>query len=297
MRRLTPLCFLALALTGSAGVLPGQAAQKIRRGMAADSNIVIKIWNPAGSLKLVAWDRDSLHVEGSVPKGLSAPFFFGGSARGAKFGIEEIMSKGGPPPVTMVAYVPRGSRVSAKTVDATLEVDNVSGYYTSVSGSIRVSGTLRELQVESLRGAIDIDVRSPWVRVQGGEGDATIRGTVEDLAASTVAGRLTVQVSGAARARLETMTGDLTSRVALQPHGNLELDSHAGTVELVLEPGSRVDVEATTVAGEIKNQFDKRRPQPGRGGKGASFTFATDPAGARVIVRTYKGTIVVRRGA
>lgn len=296
MRRLTRLCCFALAMGISAGLLPAQATETIRRGMAADSNIVIKVWNPAGSLKLVAWDRDSLHVEGTGPKGASVAFFFGGSARGVKFGIEEI-AKGGPPAVTMVAHVPRGSRVSAKTVDAPIEVDNVSGYYTSVSGSIRVSGSLRELQVESLRGAIDIDVRSPWVRVQGGEGDATIRGAVDDLAASTVAGRLTVQVSGAARARLETMTGDLTSRVALQPHGNLELDSHAGTVELVLDPGSRVDVEATTVAGEIKNQFDKRRPQPGRAGKGATFTFATDPAGARVIVRTYKGTIVVRRGA
>jgi hypothetical protein len=295
MRRLTTLCFFALAMCSSAGVLPAQAVQKISRGMAADSNIVVKIWNPTGTLKLVAWDRDSLHVEGTGPKG--APFFFGGSARGAKFGIEEVMAKGGPPAVTMVAYVPRGSRVSAKTVDATIEADNVSGYYTTVSGSIRVSGSLRELQVESLRGAIDIDVRAPWVRVQGGEGDASIRGAIEDLAASTVAGRLTVQVSGAARARLETMTGDLTSRVAMQPYGNLELDSHAGTVELVLDPESHVDVEATTVAGEIKNQFDKRRPQPGRAGKGAIFTFATDPAGARVIVRTYKGTIVVRRGA
>ncbi len=261
--------------------------------MAVDSNVVVKIWNPSGTLKLVAWDRDSLHVEGTSAKWAS--FFFGGVRGGVKFGIEETMVKGELPKAALIAYVPRGSRVSAKTVDATIEVAHVSGYYTTVSGSIRVSGSLRELQVESLRGAIDLDVRAPWVRVQGGEGDATIRGAIDDLAASTVAGRLTVQVSDAARARLETMTGDLTAQVAVQPSGNLELDSHAGTVELVLDPGSRVDVDATTVAGEIRNQFDKRRPQAGRAGKGATLTFATDPSGARVMVRTYKGTIVVRR--
>jgi hypothetical protein len=292
MRLTLILAFVAVA---AAGFPPADAGAQLRRGMAVDSNVVIKVWNPSGSLRFVAWDHDSLHVEGTGPKW--APFFFGGSRESVKFGIEEDMVKGELPKTNMVVHVPRASRVSAKTVDAAIEVDNVTGYYTTVSGGVRVVGTLRELQVESLRGTVDLDVRAPWVRVMGGEGDAVIRGAVEDLAASTVAGRLTVEVSAAGRARLETMTGNLTARVAVRPQGNMELDSHAGTVELVLEPSARVDVDATTVAGEIRNQFDKRSPQPGRGGKGATFSFATDPGGARVIVRTYKGTIIVRRGA
>ncbi len=295
MRRLTSSFILAFTALIALSLAPTTGATQIRRGMAVDSNVVVKVWNPSGSLKLVAWDRDSLHVEGTGPKW--APFFFGGVRGGVKFGIEEEKTKGELPRVALVVYVPRASRVSAKTVDATIEVDNVSGYYTTVSGAIRVTGALRELQVESLRGSSEVEVRAPWVRIMGGEGDATIRGAIEDLAASTVAGRLTVDVTGASRARLETMTGALTSHVAVLPNGSLELDSHAGTVELILDPNARVDVDATSVAGKIDNQFDKRRPQPGRGGKGASFSFATDPAGARVVVRTYKGTIVVKKGA
>jgi hypothetical protein len=286
---------LALVVATIVGTAPTSSAAQIRRGMAVDSNVVVKIWNPSGTLRLVAWDRDSLHVEGTAPKWAS--FFFGGVRGSVKFGIEEDMMKGEVPKAAFVVYLPRGSRVSAKTVDGALDVDNVSGYYTTVSGAIRVNGTLRELQVESLRGTIELDVRAPWVRIMGGEGDATVRGAIEDLAASTVAGRLTTDVKDAARARLETMTGNLTAHVTLQPRGSLELDSHAGTVELALDAAARVDIEATTVAGEIRNQFDKRRPLPGRGGKGATLAFATDPAGARVVVRTYKGTIVIRRGA
>jgi DUF4097 and DUF4098 domain-containing protein YvlB len=284
---------IALTIAAFSAIAPLRGGAQIRRGMAVDSNVVVKIWNPSGTLKLVAWDRDSLHVEGTTAKW--AAFFFSGLRESVKLGIEETTVKGELPKAALIVYVPRGSRVSAKTVDAGLEAENVSGYYTTVSGAIRVSGSLRELQVESLRGAIDLDVRAPWVRVMGGEGDATIRGAIEDLAASTVAGRLTVELSDATRARLETMTGNLISRVAVQPHGNLELDSHAGTVELVLDPASRVDIDATTVSGAIRNQVDKRIPQPGRGGKGASLTIATDASGARVIVRTYKGTIIVRR--
>jgi len=290
--RLTAILAFVAAVSAFAA---SPAAAQIRRGLAVDSNVVVKVWNPSGSLRLVAWDRDSLHVEGTAPKW--APFFFGGMRGSVKFGIEEEIVKGELPRAALVVYVPRGSRVSAKTVDAGIDVEHVSGFYTTASGDIRVAGALRELQVESLRGTVDLDVRAPWVRVMGGEGDATIRGNIEDLAASTVAGRLTVNVSAAARARLETMTGTLTSRVSVVPNGSLELDSHAGTVELILEAGARVDVDATTVAGEIRNQFDKRVPQPGRGGKGASFSFATDPSGARVVVRTYKGTIIVRRAA
>lgn len=292
MRRLITSSLTALALVLLVGV--EARAVQIRRGMAVDSNVVVKVWNPSGTLKLVAWDRDSLHVEGTAPKW--AQFFFSGVRGGVKFGIEEDV-KGELPKVAMTVWVPRGSRVSAKTVDATIEVDNVSGYYTTVSGGMRVTGSLRELQVESLRGAIDVDVRAPWVRVMGGEGDASIRGTVDDLAAATVAGRLTVNVGAATRARLETMTGDLVAQVALQAQGSLELDSHAGTVELVLAHNARVDIDATTVAGEIRNLFDDRRAQPGRAGKGATLTIATDPAGARVVIRTYKGAIVLRRGA
>jgi hypothetical protein len=281
---LAPLAFLVAADT---------AAAQIRRGMAVDNNVVVKVWNPSGSLRLVAWDRDSLHVDGTAPKW--APFFFAGDRGSVKFGIEETSVKGELPKVVMTVFLPRGSRVSAKTVDGAIEVEHVTGYYTTVSGSIRVMGSLRELQVESLRGPIDLDVRAPWVRVMGGEGDATIRGAVEDLAAATVAGRLTVELSSSNRTRLETLTGHLISRVAVQPHGNLELDSHAGTVELILDASARVDVDATTVAGEILNQVDKRVPQPGRGGKGATFSFATDASGARVVIRTYKGTIILRR--
>jgi DUF4097 and DUF4098 domain-containing protein YvlB len=281
------LALLAASLT------PSHAAAQIHRGLAVDSNAVIKVWNPSGTLRLVAWDRDSVHVEGTAPKW--APFFFGGTRESVKFGIEEDMVKGELPKAALVVYVPRASRVTARTVDASIEVDNVSGFFNTAAGAVRVVGTLRELQVESLRGSVDVEVRAPWVRIMGGEGDATVRGTIEDLAASTVAGRLTVQVSAAGRARLETMTGDLTARVALEPQGSMELDSHAGTVELILDQGARVDVDASTVAGEIRNQFDTRQPQRGKGGKGASFSFATDPAGARVVVRTYKGTIVIRQ--
>lgn len=165
MRRLITSFLTALALVLLVGV--EARAVQIRRGMAVDSNVVVKVWNPSGTLKLVAWDRDSLHVEGTAPKW--AQFFFSGVRGGVKFGIEEDV-KGELPKVAMTVWVPRGSRVSAKTVDATIEADNVSGYYTTVSGGMRVTGSLRELQVESLRGAIDVDVRAPWVRVMGGEG-------------------------------------------------------------------------------------------------------------------------------
>jgi hypothetical protein len=289
--RLTLISVTALLATTFTSSLSGA---QIRRGLAVDSNAVIKVWNPSGSLRLVAWDRDSVHVEGTAPKW--AAFYFGGTRESVKFGIEEDAPKGELPISALVVHVPRGSRVTARTVDATIDVDNVSGFYYTASGAVRALGTLRELQVESLRGTVDVDVRAPWVRIMGGEGDATVRGTIEDLAASTVAGRLTAQVSDAGRARLETMTGDLLARVALQPKGSMELDSHAGAVTLEVAQGARVDVDASTVAGEIRNQFDKRQPQRGKGGKGASFTFATDPNGARVVVRTYKGTIVIQRG-
>ena len=56
------------------GAVAGQ--QAIDRGAVVASDVRLKIWVPAGSVRLTGWDHDSLHVRGLVDGGT---LFLGGS--------------------------------------------------------------------------------------------------------------------------------------------------------------------------------------------------------------------------
>ena len=86
--------------------------------------VPLKIYNPAGSVRVMAWDRDSIVVRGpSRPTG----FFFGGSPMALKFGVNEFMFGVEEPrgdtakAAHLVVWVPRHSQVAVKTASASIE--------------------------------------------------------------------------------------------------------------------------------------------------------------------------------
>src|SRR3954462_5963428 len=81
--------------------------------------VVFKIWNPAGHIRLVAWNRDSVVVRGRVAK--HENFFFAGDSEGVKLGIERHWTTGNAASSDFVVYLPSRGRVSVKTVSASIE--------------------------------------------------------------------------------------------------------------------------------------------------------------------------------
>src|SRR5829696_8032170 len=59
---------LSVFLAASAGAQTA-ADGPVLGAKPARATTAFKIWLPAGSLRLVGWDRDSIHVRGRVPKG------------------------------------------------------------------------------------------------------------------------------------------------------------------------------------------------------------------------------------
>ena len=271
---------------------PAAAQTPISRGIAVNRDVGVKIWIPAGSIRLIGWDRDSLHVEGTIGKGDT--FFFGGAGSGAKFGVDEPPAGRVAQPVRLTAYVPRNGRVSVRTVSASTEASDVSGWFNTVSGDLHLSGTAQEVQAEAIDGSIYLTVTSPYARVRTGSGTLSVGGRIEDLVASTVSGPLTVTAGGLARARFESVTGPIILEAPVDRAASIDVDNHNGSVELRLPSSVAADFDLTSVAGSIANFFDKRPPTTGRQGRGQELSFYTDPKGARIVVRTFKGTITLR---
>src|SRR5262249_44840801 len=151
-----------------------------------------------------------------------------------------------------VINVPRRAEISIKTVDATITGEGVGGWFYTVSGAIRLSGDAEHVEAESIRGDVDLDVTSMLVKARTGRGHMTVRGSPEDVDASTVSGPLDVTSPAIRRGRFSSVTGNLRYEANPVPGSIFDFSDHAGTVDLLLPRSASSRLDLSTVAGFIQ---------------------------------------------
>jgi hypothetical protein len=288
------LAWLALFGALTTHALGAQQAGTVNEARAVDPTVSIRIFNLYGSIRVIGWDVDSLHVTG--PLSLGERFFVGGGRQGMKLGVEsaeERTVRG----AHLVVHVPRRARVWVKTASAEIDVSGVTGGLDlySVGARIRVSGDPRELNAEAMDGDIEIAGSPAWLRAKTASGAITVKGTADDAGLSTVSGAIAVTGGRITRGRFESVTGDVRFDGDFDRGGSFTFDTHSGAVTLALPPTVAADFDLTSIAGVVANALSPAQPVAGRGMRGNELHFATDPGGARVTVRTFKGTITLRR--
>jgi hypothetical protein len=246
---------------------PLAAQQKVERRIAIAPDASIRITNMAGLTRITGWDADSIAVTGSIAPG--AGFFFGGRGQVAKLGV----------------FVKSGT--------ANIEVTGLRGEVecVSVSGSIRVEGSLKLLIAESMEGNLNASGPMDVVQLKGGAGTITLRGARGDIMASTVGGAIVATDGAVVRAHLETVSGTIAFDGSVDPRGTLESVTHSGDVTLRLPPDISAEFDLESFDGAILvgltgTEHDREKPL-----KGKPVSFVTGQGGSHVIVRSFKGEI------
>lgn len=211
MRAAFTLLFATLAALAPAA---GHAQRPARQAQPAAASGAIRIVNPAGSVTVTGWDRDSIAVESAGP-GKPELYVSGANAKVGFWGGDEDTA----PAVALEVRVPAGSRVWVKTVTADVIVRAVGGGVDVSSVSGRVDVVNKEVErgrFESVDGGI---------RYRGGVGRAssvefvTHSGPIDialpagidaDIRISSFQGEVDNQLGG----RMETVGGKLRSREA-----------------------------------------------------------------------------------
>jgi len=249
----------------------------------------LNLWNPAGHVRIIAWDRDSLVVRGRLDP--SKRFFFGGDSTGAKLGVDFPKTTGDSRPCDFVIYAPRRGRMSIKTVSADIEATDVSGSFYTVSGAIRLSGAATTIEAESMTGSLDLDVNVPWLRARTGDGHLLLRGRPQDVDAATIGGTLDIATPTIARGQFTSVTGDI-HYVGAPPTGAIfEFSNHSGGVDLLMPQSTSGVFALSTVVGSIENSFS---PVHDAGLNPRAMRITLGRGGSSVTVRTYKGVIRLR---
>lgn len=273
--------------------------QRVDRRFAVASDASIRLHGAFARLKIIGWDRDSLVITGTMARGwrLEGNAFSNalGAPRGAKFFIDSPTDTEAPG-AALEVRVPANARVWAKSGSADIEVTGVTGGLdlNIVGGSISVASTPRELTIESMDGNVRVLAGAGWMRVKTATGEIDVRGSGEDVGLSSVGG--TVRVSGGRyeRGKFETVTGDIVYEGDIGFKGSMDMTTHSGRVELRVPLRPDLELDATTVTGAIENTVTSRRPSPGREGRGMELAFSSGTGDTRVVVRSFKGTVVVR---
>lgn len=290
--------FCAALVTATLLATPLFAQQKVDVRGAVTRDVYVRLNGAFTSLRVTGWDKDSLVMTGTLPKDARFEPAMGGPggapATGVKFYIESPSQV--PGPAALELFVPVGATVWAKSGSATIDVTGVSGGLdlNIVGGSVTVTGNPRELNIESMDGSVTVTGAPTWMRAKTASGDITLRGSCTDLGVTTVSGIVTVREGVFERARIESVTGNVTFGAGVGRAGTLLIDSHSGTIDLLLGKQS-LDVEATTITGSISNGVTTRRPAPGRDGRGETLTLSLGTGEARATLRSFKGNIRVSR--
>ncbi|HEX2093961.1 MAG TPA: DUF4097 family beta strand repeat-containing protein [Longimicrobiaceae bacterium] len=281
-------CCATLLLTAP----PVAAQQRINAGHGLNPSGLIRIWSGSGSLRIVGWDRDSVSVSGTIPRGRR--FHLGGSRAGIKAAID-LMEESDV--AHLEVRVPRRSQVWVKTAASDVVASGLSGgldVYT-VTGNVTVSGNLGAASLESMGGTVAVSGSVESLRAKTASGDLRLSGTSEDAVATTVSGTIRLDGARFQRGRFESVDGRIVYAGAVPPGSGLVLETHSGGVEFALPRGTAGEFTVHTLRGEIRNELATsvpvRRSSPARK---LDFTLGT-ANGTQVNVRSFRGSVVLRR--
>ena len=253
----------------------------------------IKVFNVAGSVRLVGWDKDSVVVRGRVPRGQHFAFRRLGDASSAlMMGMLDVGGEGDRP-CDFVAYVPRRATVAVKTVTADIDGMDVSGWFYSASGAVHLRGAAASVDIQSINGSIDADVATGIVRAKTGDGHLLLRGSPQDADVSTISGTLDIAAPSLLRGQFASVSGDIHYTGSPLAGAIFEFSNHSGAVDLVLPGAASGIFTLSSVTGAIENGVSLVRPAS-NAPHSLRLALGKAASGAQVTVRTFKGTIRLR---
>ena len=134
----------------------------------------VRIVNPAGRVRVIGWDADSLSASPS-----------GASVAGDTHVKKLVVSSPKGDSVDLEVHVPRRASVWVKSTTAAIDVEGMDGTLdlNSVGGPIHVVGTPADVTAETMSGSVEIAGGTERARVKTVSGDILLRGASVDLGA------------------------------------------------------------------------------------------------------------------
>lgn len=250
----------------------------------------IRVFNPAGTIRIIGWDKDSVRWVGELAPGQQ--LFGGGSPRMAKVGVG-----GADAAARLTVQVPRRAKVVIDAAESGVDVEGVRGpiEISGGGGAIRLTGSPVRVTIQTVDGAVTLTggpFRSTEVRTAGGM--IRVEGARGELVLSSVTGAIFAEADSITRGGITTVAGVIRLGASVDPTGTLTVESHGGDIQLRFDPGAGLEVVATAFGGNIENTLSAARPRPVRNGRGQQLGTTVGNGGGTVTVTSFKGRVRIQ---
>ncbi|CAN5629786.1 DUF4097 family beta strand repeat-containing protein [soil metagenome] len=313
---------------------PVSAQRPIDQTLPTSRTGLVEISNTAGSVRVIAWDRNQIQIQGNLGQGADRLDVSGDRERTT---IQVVLPQTARNVrgTDLVIRVPSAKNVNVRTTSADISVENVSGSIvgqstsgdvrvtgspasvegrstsgdvrinvgrsgtvraTSTSGDVSVRGEVREsVNVESVSGDVDVAGTTPEVRARTVSGDLTLRGVTGRVSATTVSGDASVSDSRIQFGSFETVSGNFSYDGDLPARAAFNIQSHSGNVQLRLPANSAAEFDVRTFSGSVRNQLGPAAERTSRYGPGRELRFTSGAGGGLISLKTFSGNITIIR--
>lgn len=296
---LSLMLVLGLALGAAAARAEGERPVDERRPLQADARVQVS--NVAGLIEVEAWDRNELHLTGTLSEQVEKLEITGNESR-LKIEVRMPKRTRSVDDTLLRLKVPAGISLEASGVSADVDVRGIRGDVeaSTVSGDVKLEVGSKNVEARSVSG--DVTVQAPAAavtRVESVSGDVLVRGVRGEVRGETVSGDVEVRAQTARSVRLQSVSGDLELEAELAADAEIEAESMSGDVRLRVPrlPDVRIDLE--TYSGEIERSellpdFQGRRSRGDDGHEGREYSRDGKGPG-RIRLHSFSGDIAVQK--
>lgn len=278
-RALSASICLASACVASELAAQGGARSAVHRGMVVSPSVSLRVFVPAGRVRIAVWSRDSIDVAGTI--GPTASVFGGGTRDYAKFGVEPLRTGDTQlAEADWVVTVPPRAHVWVKMTAGAIETDGTQGEVElyAVGGSITVRRASGNTSVESIDAAVSIESSRGDLRVRGGKAKVMLRDVIGTASVTSVSGTVDVRGLSAPEGRIETIGGNILVDVRQLRGTTLDLQTHGGSITTVVDAAAVPLLDLVSRTGAVTNGLPR----------GAAVNGS-------IVARSFRGAITVQR--
>lgn len=255
-RRLLTLSLLACFAAPAAW-----AATPINQTRPLDARGKIEIENLKGRIQVRVWDKQEVHISGSLGQGVEK-LVVEGDRQHLVVRVQYPKrtgwgSDGKSEPTELLLNVPQFADLEIESVSAEVDVVGTAASeleIDSVSGDVAVAGAPKQTSIDSVSGDLDLTLNSADVSVETVSGDIRLRGRLNgEVHAESVSGTVLIDSKGQRLHRVSTSTvsGDAEAQIALADGGTFKAESVSGEVQLRVPKSLSARVSAESFSGDI----------------------------------------------
>jgi hypothetical protein len=263
----------------------------------------VSISNIAGTVNVIAWDRNEVQVSGRLGDG-AKPLAITGSNSDLEIKVEPQGGSGWfnwggdskMAPTTLELHVPKAASLDVNVVSAPLLIDGMDGgsiQVNTVSGKARINARTPSLKVDSVSGGIEQAGHAEQAALQTVSGEILAPALGRDVELQTISGRIQANGGPWRKLTLSTVSGDVQLVGALASAGSIGIDSMSGDVQLQLPANTSASLHASSFSGDLRSDFGT--PKEPEHGPGSSLDVRLGAGAGKINIETFSGDLRVRK--